>query len=531
MRKIREKIKKWEYHSEESICKYIKKAMIITFLLVCVMQIKTASVMAFHFPYYIYTSTSKDQDMEAYEEYLQEEHWCTCKGDSFTFTIKSFRILDWAKCKDIVVIDNETCRYDGDHRHLLICGYKNNQIFIKAMIRIPQDGIDSFFYSRTKGNIILKAMSGGWYKIEYRSIFCEADSQGKDVSLEEYEEYKFYENNDSNRKKYLKSDANNKNSKYKQIISTKKNSYNLAYGTKPFGLGAKASGGGKLIYRSSNTKVATVSSKGKVSLKGTGTTTITIMARATSKYYGASKKIKVTVGKKSIRLSKNSLTMSLAGAHTYTLKATTKYTSSKITWKSSNTRVAKVDKNGKITVKGGGTSIITAKVDGITATCNLTVKDTAEKTIKLNFSTYDEWQKSISKEEKNLIFGGKYATLPNGTKYYAGNIIVKRKVLSYKTVKMKIYKTGPKNNNYITIYLRLPNEIKYTLHRHNLKNNVSSSSVGKLMVGLVDKKLVLTQKCSCGFKNTLTWESPLNAPKKLSGGETYTVVTTSLMID
>ena len=385
--------------------------MIMTFLLVCIMQVKSASVMADQFPYYIYTSTSKDQDMEAYEE------------------------------------------------------------------------------------------------------------------------YKFYENNDFNRNKYLNSDVNNKNSKYKQIISTKKNSYHLAYGTKPFELGAKASGGGKLTYRSSRSSVATVSSTGKVTLKGTGIAFIIIKAPATSKYHGVTKRIKVTVGKKSIRLSKSSLTMSLTGVHTYTLKATTKYTSSKITWKSSNTRVAKVDKNGKITVKGVGTSKITAKVDGITAACNLTVKDTAEKTIKLNFSTYDEWQKSISKEENNLIFGGKYATLPNGTKYYAGNIIVKRKVLSYKTVKMKIYKTGPKNNNYITIYLRLPKEINYTLHRHNLKNNVSSSSVGKLMVGLVDKKLVLTQKCSCGFKNTLTWESPLNAPKKLSGGETYTVVTTSLMID
>ena len=41
----------------------------MTFLLVCVMQVKSASVMADQFPYYIYTSTSKDQDMEAYEEY------------------------------------------------------------------------------------------------------------------------------------------------------------------------------------------------------------------------------------------------------------------------------------------------------------------------------------------------------------------------------------------------------------------------------------------------------------------------------
>ncbi|MGN0465464.1 MAG: S8 family serine peptidase [Lachnospiraceae bacterium] len=54
-------------------------------------------------------------------------------------------------------------------------------------------------------------------------------------------------------------------------------------------------GNGKLSYVSSNNKVATISSQGKVTIKGIGKTTITITAAETSNYKKATKKITITV--------------------------------------------------------------------------------------------------------------------------------------------------------------------------------------------------------------------------------------------
>ena len=77
-------------------------------------------------------------------------------------------------------------------------------------------------------------------------------------------------------------------------------SYTKTYGSKPFKLGAKTNGNGKLTYKSSNTKVAAVSSAGKVTLKGTGKATITITAAATDTYKAATKKITITVKPKKV---------------------------------------------------------------------------------------------------------------------------------------------------------------------------------------------------------------------------------------
>lgn len=72
-------------------------------------------------------------------------------------------------------------------------------------------------------------------------------------------------------------------------------SYTKAYGSGSFKVNAKTNGNGKLSYTTSNSKVATVSSSGTVSLKGTGRATITVKAAATSEYKEASKKITITV--------------------------------------------------------------------------------------------------------------------------------------------------------------------------------------------------------------------------------------------
>ncbi|MBO4460783.1 MAG: S-layer homology domain-containing protein [Clostridiales bacterium] len=58
---------------------------------------------------------------------------------------------------------------------------------------------------------------------------------------------------------------------------------------------------------------------------------------------------------------------------TLTLKATVKGTKQTVTWKSSDTKVATVDKNGKVKAKMAGAVTVTATVAGKTATCKVTV--------------------------------------------------------------------------------------------------------------------------------------------------------------
>ena len=59
---------------------------------------------------------------------------------------------------------------------------------------------------------------------------------------------------------------------------------------------------------------------------------------------------------------------------TYTIKKTVTDTSKTIVWSTSDAKVATVDSNGKVTAVGKGSAIISAEVDGVKATCKVTVK-------------------------------------------------------------------------------------------------------------------------------------------------------------
>jgi len=67
------------------------------------------------------------------------------------------------------------------------------------------------------------------------------------------------------------------------------------YGTGAFSLGIRTTGDGKLTYKSGDKKVAVVSSKGKVTIKGCGETTITVTSPETDKYAKKTKKITLKV--------------------------------------------------------------------------------------------------------------------------------------------------------------------------------------------------------------------------------------------
>lgn len=169
------------------------------------------------------------------------------------------------------------------------------------------------------------------------------------------------------------------------------------YKTKP----SKASKSVK--WKSSNKKVATVSKSGYVTGKKKGTVKITATSKKNKK---AKKTIKIKVTNlkaKSVKMSKTSAV--LFPNDKTTLKATVKgsagFYNQGVTWKSSNTSVATVDKKGNVIAKKAGKATITATEKGGSkkATCAVTVSgikvDKANKSVSVTATVNNADAKSM----------------------------------------------------------------------------------------------------------------------------------------
>ena len=122
---------------------------------------------------------------------------------------------------------------------------------------------------------------------------------------------------------------------------------------------------GKVTFKSSNKKVATVNSKGVITGKKAGKAVITVKV---GKY---TKKLTVKVKKPSFKLVKSSAKLKKGKKTTIKVKAAPV---SKVTYKTSNKKVATVNSKGVVTAKKKGTAKITVKCNGITRTFKVTVK-------------------------------------------------------------------------------------------------------------------------------------------------------------
>jgi hypothetical protein len=118
----------------------------------------------------------------------------------------------------------------------------------------------------------------------------------------------------------------------------------------------------KVTWKSSNEKIATVSSKGKVTAKKKGT------AKITATVNGEKYTCKVTVEKPSI--SEKTATVVVGETISLSVEGTTQ----KVTWSSDDKSVAKVSKKGVVTGVSEGTVNITATVNGGKYTCKVTVE-------------------------------------------------------------------------------------------------------------------------------------------------------------
>ncbi|MDR3344077.1 MAG: leucine-rich repeat protein [Oscillospiraceae bacterium] len=124
-------------------------------------------------------------------------------------------------------------------------------------------------------------------------------------------------------------------------------------------------------YSSSNTKVATVDSAGKITAKAAGKAKITVKS-----YNGKTAAITVTVKKAPAKVTLNKASLTLAKGKTAVLTASVPsgYASCAQTWTTSNSKIAAVS-GGKITAKAKGTCTVTVKTfNGKAATCKITVK-------------------------------------------------------------------------------------------------------------------------------------------------------------
>lgn len=154
----------------------------------------------------------------------------------------------------------------------------------------------------------------------------------------------------------------------------------------------------KVVWTSSNKKVATVNSKGQVVAKGNGTTTIKVKATDGSGKY-ATCTIRVITRTTSVRLNQYYMTCIKGRSYRLTAKVyPTNASIKKIKWTSSNPKVARVSQSGIVTAVGKGTCKITATnlaPGNKRATCNVTVINPIPTTAI-----------TLNKDEITLVKGG-----------------------------------------------------------------------------------------------------------------------------
>lgn len=170
----------------------------------------------------------------------------------------------------------------------------------------------------------------------------------------------------------------------KPYISLNRGNLTLQIGNKHKLKGVVKNGTGKVSYKSANSKIAKVSASGEITSVGFGTTTITAKSKVNGVTYSASCRINVPVP-----------SISLSSAYLYrgeTLKLyVTNRGSKKVSWKSSNTKVVSVDKNGKVKALKAGNATIFAKIGTKNLRCKIKVNNpylsSIEKEITSGFTS------------------------------------------------------------------------------------------------------------------------------------------------
>lgn len=148
-------------------------------------------------------------------------------------------------------------------------------------------------------------------------------------------------------------------------------------------LAAATSNGKKPAFTSSNSKVASVNTYGKITAKKAGT------AKITAKIKNGEASCTVTVEATKIQL--NASHISLENGYSAQLTASVS-TGHPVTFRSNKKSIAVVDEHGRITAKKPGTATITASADQASASCTVTVR---KPTVSLNKSSVSLYRKRM----------------------------------------------------------------------------------------------------------------------------------------
>ena len=129
-----------------------------------------------------------------------------------------------------------------------------------------------------------------------------------------------------------------------------------------------------VVWSSADETIATVDKNGVVTGKSVGT--VSIYCTSVDGGFKAECKVSVGISAQSVMLNKN--TMTIQAGYNYQLQATVypeNATNKKVTWSSSNEKVARVNENGFVSAVAGGTCVITATTvsGGYTAKCTFNV--------------------------------------------------------------------------------------------------------------------------------------------------------------
>ncbi|MCR5520674.1 MAG: Ig-like domain-containing protein [Lachnospiraceae bacterium] len=127
---------------------------------------------------------------------------------------------------------------------------------------------------------------------------------------------------------------------------------------------ALSSDGGKVTFKSSDPKIASVSAYGVITAKKKGSVTITASRKK------AKATCHITVRETTIKLSKKSITLDCGEMTGITATTSNGKT---VKWRSSRSGIARVSEKGLITALKPGSCTVTASVDGSKAVCEITV--------------------------------------------------------------------------------------------------------------------------------------------------------------
>ena len=299
-----------------------------------------------------------------------------------------------------------------------------------------------------------------------------------------------------------------------------------------------------VTFSSSNTKVATVDSRGNIKAVGEGKTDIIVKTKdGNHTSYQTLTVEKNIVYASSINLDKTDATIYVGDTITFTHTISPSNTTNKnVTWSSSNNNIATVNTGGTVTGISAGTTTITVKTsNGKTATAKVTVKNKIidVTSIKLNktettileegteqlsatispdnaTSKHITWSSSnvdvVRVDDKGLITGVKTGEATITAKSSNGISVTCKVNVKSNTIKV----TGIKmNKKSVSISVNKTTQLSATVSPSNATNQNVKWSSSNTNIATVDSKGIVTAKSKGtatitvetidgGFKDTST---------------------------